>query len=213
MAWAWKAYPLLLYVRLGSHQVWTADLVQDMGAFSQRCNRAGTLSRLRSITLTVDEHTSLAQWQQHVLDLLSNAPLQRFHISTVGGHVGHRLSDDFCKAIVTAHGHRLTRFSVHRMRMSIDAIADICRRCTALQQLFIVVEQNDLVRPSLVAPPRIDRVDLTLRLRRTHLDPAWHRHLYSARSTSTGPLISDRRTSQNSPTTRFCPSPASVGPQ
>ena len=125
-----------------------SDFVQDMGAFCQQCNRAGTLSRLRSITLTVDEHTSLAQWQQHVLDLLSNAPLQRFHISTVGGHVGHRLSDDFCKAIVSAHGHRLTRFSVHRMRMSIDAIADICRRCTALQQLFIVVEQNDLVRPA-----------------------------------------------------------------
>ena len=116
-----------------------------MGIFSDQCNRAGTLSRLRSITLTVDEHTSLAVWQQHVLSLLSNTPLQRFHISTVGGHVGHRLSDDFCNAIVTAHGSRLTRFSVHRMRMSISAIAEICRRCTVLEQLFVVVEQNDLV--------------------------------------------------------------------
>ncbi|KAI0366515.1 hypothetical protein BV20DRAFT_640211 [Pilatotrama ljubarskyi] len=117
----------------------------DMAAFSERCNRAGTLSRLRSITLTVDEHTSLNEWQQHVLSLLSNAPLQQFHISTIGGHVNHRLSDDFCRAIVTAHGSRLTRFSVHRMRMSIVTIADICARCTALQQLFIVVEQKDLV--------------------------------------------------------------------
>ena len=116
-----------------------------MGIFSENCNRTGTLSRLRSITLTVDEHTSLVEWQQHVLGLLSNAPLQQFHISTVGGHVGHRLSDDFCSAIVSAHGSRLTRFSVHRMRMNISAIADICRRCMVLQQLFIVVEQNDMV--------------------------------------------------------------------
>ncbi|OJT06821.1 hypothetical protein TRAPUB_2338 [Trametes pubescens] len=116
----------------------------DMGAFSEHCNRAGTLSRLRSITLTVDEHTSLADWQRDVLNLLANAPLQQFHISTIGGHVNHRLSDEFCKAVVSAHGERLTRFSVHRMRMGIDAIADICARCPALQQLFIVVEQDDL---------------------------------------------------------------------
>ncbi|KAI0649755.1 hypothetical protein C8Q79DRAFT_997801 [Trametes meyenii] len=116
----------------------------DMAAFSERCNRAGLLSRLRSITLTVDEHTSLAQWQQHVLSLLANAPLRQFHISTVGGHVNHRLNNDFCEAIVTVHGGRLTRFSVHRMCMSIQAIADICVRCTALQQLFIVAENKDL---------------------------------------------------------------------
>ncbi|KAI0634610.1 hypothetical protein C8Q77DRAFT_1217663 [Trametes polyzona] len=116
----------------------------DMAVFSERCNRSGALARLRSITLTVDEHTSLVEWQKHVLGLLSSAPLQQFHISTVGGHVNHRLSDEFCAAIVSAHGGRLTRFSVHRMRMSIGAIADICARCSVLQQLFIVVEQNDL---------------------------------------------------------------------
>lgn len=122
---------------------------QDMRIFSENCIRAGTLSRLRSITLTVDDHTSLAEWQQHVLNLLSSAPLQQFHISTIGGHVGHRLSNDFCSAIVSAHGSRLTRFSVHRMRMSINAIADICRRCIVLQQLFIVVDQNDMVWSSV----------------------------------------------------------------
>ncbi|KAI0708567.1 hypothetical protein C8Q76DRAFT_626883 [Earliella scabrosa] len=129
----------------------------NMGIFSENCNRTGTLSRLRSITLTVDEHTSLVEWQQHVLGLLSNAPLQQFHISTVGGHVGHRLSDDFCSAIVSAHGSRLTRFSVHRMRMNISAIADICRRCMVLQQLFIVVEQNDmdLLGPCLAQAPML----------------------------------------------------------
>ena len=116
-----------------------------MHAFSELCTHAGTLFRLRSITLTVDEHTSLLDWQRDVLALLAPAPLQRFHISTVGGHVGHRLGDDFCRAIVNAHGARLTRFSVHRMRMSIAAIANICERCVVLEQLFIVVEQDDLV--------------------------------------------------------------------
>ena len=116
-----------------------------MHEFSERCAHAGTLSRLRSITLTVDEHTALADWQRDVLALLAPAPLQQFHISTVGGHVDHRLGDDFCSAIVSAHGTRLTRFSVHRMRMSIAAIEDSCARCVALEQLFIVVEQNDLV--------------------------------------------------------------------
>ncbi|KAH9848155.1 hypothetical protein C2E23DRAFT_470195 [Lenzites betulinus] len=132
----------------------------DMATFSDRCTRAGTLSRMRSITLTVDEHTSLTVWQQHVLSLLASAPLQQFHISTVGGHVNHRLNDEFCKAIVTTHGSRLTRFSVHRMRMSIQAIADICARCIALQQLFIVVEQNDLdsLGPCLANAPSLRAV-------------------------------------------------------
>ncbi|KAI0719750.1 hypothetical protein C8T65DRAFT_33830 [Cerioporus squamosus] len=150
--WAVLSHNYRGIVGLGLEGVSTAF---DMAVFSQRCNRAGTLSRLRSVTLTVYEHTSLAEWQQHVLDLLSNAPLQQFHISTVGGHVSHRLSDDFCKAIVNAHGGRLTRFSVHRMRMSIDSIADICRRCTVLQQLFMVVEQSDLdtLGPCLAQAP------------------------------------------------------------
>ncbi|CDO70053.1 hypothetical protein BN946_scf184601.g6 [Trametes cinnabarina] len=115
-----------------------------MGVFSERCNRAGALCRLRSITLTVDEHTLLPEWQKHVVNLLAKAPLQQFHVSTIGGHVNHRLSDDFCRAIVSTHGSQLTRFSVHRMRMSLKAIADICVRCTALQQLFIVVAPKDL---------------------------------------------------------------------
>ncbi|KAI9060041.1 hypothetical protein FKP32DRAFT_1613869 [Trametes sanguinea] len=141
-------------VGLGLEGVSTAF---DMALFSERCKRAGALSRLRSISLTVDEHTSLAQWQQHVINLLANAPLQQFHLSTIGGHVNHRLSDDFCQAIVNAHGSRLTRFSVHRMRMSVDAIAYICAHCTALQQLFIVVAQQDLdaLGPCLARAPNL----------------------------------------------------------
>jgi len=81
-----------------------------------------------------------------VLTLLNPAPLEQFHISTIGGHVGSSLSEEFCAAIVSAHGARLRRFSVHRMRMSIASIADVCKRCVHLEQLFVVVEQDALVR-------------------------------------------------------------------
>ncbi|KAH9924988.1 uncharacterized protein BXZ73DRAFT_91166 [Epithele typhae] len=134
----------------------------DMHAFSELCTHHNTLSRLRSITLTVDEHTALDEWQKSVLALLSHAPLQQFHISTVGGHVNHRLDDAFCAAVVSAHGSRITRFSVHRMRMTIDAIMDICRRCVVLEQLFIVVEQDDLdaLGPCLAQAPKLRAVHI-----------------------------------------------------
>ncbi|CCM00826.1 uncharacterized protein FIBRA_02868 [Fibroporia radiculosa] len=115
----------------------------DMARFSQDCVRSGALSHLGSITLTVNVQSS-PTWEKDVLALLASAPLERFHISTVGGHVGPALSESFCTSIVNAHGHRLRRFSVHRIRMSMLSIDDICRRCVELEQLFIVVEQNSL---------------------------------------------------------------------
>lgn len=77
--------------------------------------------------------------------MLSTSPLQRFHISTVGGEIGRSIGDEFCSKIIDSHGERLTRFSVHRMRISLDAVKDICRRCVVLEELFIVVEQESLV--------------------------------------------------------------------
>ncbi|OBZ76446.1 hypothetical protein A0H81_03102 [Grifola frondosa] len=135
----------------------------DMGLFSMRCQRSGVLSRLRSITLTVDEHTSIIAWQTNVLTLLSQSPLEQFHISTVGGHVGYRLSDQFCADIVDAHGARLRRFSVHRMRMSLEAIDDICCRCVSLEQLFIVVDQDDMngLGPCLARARRLRAVHVS----------------------------------------------------
>ncbi|KZT08057.1 uncharacterized protein LAESUDRAFT_724042 [Laetiporus sulphureus 93-53] len=115
----------------------------DMSHFSKRCASSGALSRLRSITLSVREQHPV-NWDAHVLSLLASAPLEHFHISTVGGLVGPALDERFCTAIVDAHGSRLRRFSVHRMRMNISSIADICRRCPQLEQLFIVVEQTTL---------------------------------------------------------------------
>ncbi|PCH36837.1 hypothetical protein WOLCODRAFT_109224 [Wolfiporia cocos MD-104 SS10] len=115
----------------------------NMTLFSKECTRLGTLNRLRSITLTVDAHHS-PSWEADVLSLLAPAPLERFHISTVGGDVGPALSEDFCAAIVKAHGKRLRRFSVHRMRMSLASVDIICAQCPRLEQLFVVIQQQAL---------------------------------------------------------------------
>lgn len=122
----------------------------DMKYFSEQCTRLGTMARLRSITLAVHAQMS-PDWETDVLTLLNPAPLEQFHISTIGGHVGSSLSEEFCAAIVSAHGERLRRFSVHRMRMSIASIADVCKRCVHLEQLFVVVEQDalDALGPAL----------------------------------------------------------------
>lgn len=140
----------------------------NMERFSQRCVHMGALSRLSSITLAVHTDFSRAPssvfhdpaarakaiaaaapdraldvWEENVLALLASAPLEQFHISTVGGDVGPSLTNTFCERLVSAHGERLRRFSVYRMRMSLDAIADVCRRCLQLEQLFVVVDQRE----------------------------------------------------------------------
>ena len=82
---------------------------------------------------------------QDVLHLLSVAPLQIFQIYSIGAIFESPTTDSFWSKIVTTHFARLTRFSVHRMLISLDAINDICRRCACLEQLFVVVEQDALV--------------------------------------------------------------------
>ncbi len=77
-----------------------------------------------------------------------------FHVSSLGGEVGVDVSDDLCAAIISDHGHRLKRFSVHRMRVSPVAVEDICHRCVNLEQLFVTMEQDSLVSPD----PRTENV-------------------------------------------------------
>ena len=49
--------------------------------------------------------------------------------------------------MVTKHGQRLKKFSVHRIHISLAALAMVCSQCPLLEQLFIVVAQNELVGP------------------------------------------------------------------
>lgn len=116
-----------------------------MADFSHQCSRSGALARLRLITLTIHQQTPLDLWTRDVTSLLSASPLEVFQVYSLGAVLEASMTNEFWSGIVTAHEARLTRISVHRMLVSMDAIEDICRRCTALEQLFIVVEQDAFV--------------------------------------------------------------------
>lgn len=113
--------------------------------FSSMCANSDALSQLKSITLTVDGHLPLETWAQHILVLLSSSPLQNFHIYSTGMFYEFLPTDEFWAPFLAEHATRLLKFSVHRMLVGMQAISEICRRCTALEQLFIVVEPESLV--------------------------------------------------------------------
>ncbi|KAF9026810.1 hypothetical protein BDZ89DRAFT_987670 [Hymenopellis radicata] len=116
----------------------------DMNALAQLCSKSPVLHTLRSVTLTVHHHLPLKDWTESVLSLLASSPLEVFQIYSTGAVFESPPTAQFWRNIVSSHGSRLTRFSVHRMLIGLDSIEDICRRCTRLEQLFIVVEHESL---------------------------------------------------------------------
>lgn len=116
-----------------------------MDEFSRLCVETECLRRLQSVTLTVHQQMPLEIWMRDVVHLLSTAPLELFQIYCTDAFIESRTTNEFWADIVTTHHALLKRFSVHRMLISLDAIEDICLRCSALEQLFVVVEQGSLV--------------------------------------------------------------------
>lgn len=119
-----------------------------MSAFKYTCIRTKAFRRLRAITLTVHIHMPLDKWTRDVGDLLSSAPLEVFSIYSTTTSIWTPIPDGFWKNIAAKHGQRLKRFSVHRMQISLAALEVICSQCPLLEQLFIVVEQRELVSRS-----------------------------------------------------------------
>ena len=77
--------------------------------------------------------------------LVSSSPLEDLQLfNTIVMDDVNRL-DDFVTAIISTHGSRLKRFSLHRLPISLKALDDVCAGFTNLEQLFILVEQEDLV--------------------------------------------------------------------
>lgn len=121
---------------------------------SELCSASQALRHLKSVTLTV-ETRSQRSWTRDVVGLLAHSPLEYFHVSSLGGELNAAgLDDQFCHDIVTAHGERLRRFSVHRLRMSVESVRMICSRCPHIEQLFVVLDRADLVGPSPLSPYR-----------------------------------------------------------
>ncbi|KAF9484062.1 hypothetical protein BDN70DRAFT_872961 [Pholiota conissans] len=114
----------------------------DMALFASRCTSTGALKRLCSITLTVHQQLSINEWAGDVLDLVADSPLERFQIYSTGASFEASATEELWKQLVVTHSGRLARISVHRMLISLDAIANICSRCVNLEELFIVMESG-----------------------------------------------------------------------
>lgn len=56
------------------------------------------------------------------------------------------LVDDFCRRVVDNHGATLKRFSFHRIRLSLSVVEEVCRKCADLEQLFMLIMPEELVR-------------------------------------------------------------------
>jgi len=117
-----------------------------MAAFSNLCISSGALGRLRSVTLTTYFQISQSDWVKHLVHLLSASPLEYFQIYSAGVFLDSPITDELWSQLILAHGKRLLRISVHRMLISWEAIHTICVQCTKLEQLFLVVDPDILVR-------------------------------------------------------------------
>lgn len=120
-----------------------------MAAFANLCFSSGALRRLRSFTLTV--YLQMIQiyqkdWVKHVVHLLSDSPLEIFQIYSASLSLDSLATDELWTQLILTHGKRLLRFSVHRTLISWKAIHNICVQCIKLEQLFLVVDPDLLVR-------------------------------------------------------------------
>ncbi|KIJ91199.1 hypothetical protein K443DRAFT_115368 [Laccaria amethystina LaAM-08-1] len=141
-------WAIISSTRIRTLQLKGVSVKFDLTTFTDRCMRADALRYLRSITLTVDQHTSIKRWTTDVLNLLSSAPLEVFRIYSTGDLLDATATDYLWTSLVRTHGHRLKKLSVHRMLISIDSISGICLFCPSLEELFVLIEPhflNDLV--------------------------------------------------------------------
>lgn len=116
-----------------------------MAYLASRCLTSGALVRLRSITLTMHQQLAIKEWINDVLNLISASPLERFQIYSIGVSFEASVTEDLWRNLVLAHAPRLIRISVHRMLISLGAVANICLQCTELEELFVVMESSNVV--------------------------------------------------------------------
>jgi len=80
--------------------------------------------------------------------LVSSSPLEYLQLyGTTTIKDGEVQVDNFITALISAHGSRLKRLSLHRLPISLKALDCACAGFKNLEQLFVAVEQRDLVSP------------------------------------------------------------------
>ncbi|KAJ3829552.1 hypothetical protein EV361DRAFT_791836 [Lentinula raphanica] len=118
----------------------------DASQFRSYCTRTHSLRRLHTITLAVNQQTLLKTWMNEIAALLpASVPLKTLQVYSSGAFIEESpVTDRLWSNLILAHQDRLTRFSIHRMLINLDVIEGICRQCTRLEELFIVIEQGSL---------------------------------------------------------------------
>ena len=122
---------------------------QDISWFVDQCHKFGTLKSLIKSRFSLDNKMLVELgWSEKILELLKDSPLLEFELSSAGGELGVKIGTGFCDPFTKAHGARLRRFSVYRLYMDPVFVREICRYCVNLEELFVTMEQDELVSVS-----------------------------------------------------------------
>jgi len=103
---------------------------------------------LTSLTININRTHWNSTWAQEIPSLVSSSPLEYLQLygTTILKDNEARL-DDFVASLISVHGSRLKRFSFHRLPISLKVLDVICTGFANLEQLFITLEEEDLVSP------------------------------------------------------------------
>jgi hypothetical protein len=124
----------------------------NLDRFGATVSQSQLLGNLRALTLTAPLHTgpraeeTLLDWFGALTTALSSCSIERLHVYTSGDASRQNVPDTFVWSISDMHKSTLQRFSVHRMGVGLDAITYLASKCTKLEELFVTIPDNQLVR-------------------------------------------------------------------
>ena len=86
-------------------------------------------------------------WMKGIASLVSSSPLECFELYCSARIVTSKEIhlNDFVATLISTHGPRLKRLSIHRLPISLKVLYDVCSGFTNLEHLFVFVEEPYLV--------------------------------------------------------------------
>jgi hypothetical protein len=99
---------------------------------------------LTSLTITIEHVPLKPTWIKDIPLLISSSPLEHLQLHAIAVRLDMR-ADDLVAALISTHGPRLKRLSLHRMTISLRVLDEACTGFANLEQLFVFVSQEDLV--------------------------------------------------------------------
>jgi hypothetical protein len=84
---------------------------------------------------------------EDIPELLSSSPLECFQLyfTPLAQDLKGIQLEGFIATLISTHGPRLKRLSINRLPISPNALYGVCTGFPNLEQLFTIVEQEDLV--------------------------------------------------------------------